>query len=90
MATRSPKLVGVTLANADVQIPGNMDHRPCQAVRQGCSSLSLRDLNWRQHATEPNTGIEFPMILNKVLPEESNSKFASEVKFLFFFGEKIR
>ncbi|KAK8974931.1 hypothetical protein V6N11_066472 [Hibiscus sabdariffa] len=74
----SSKVLAVPLDNTEVQIPECMDRRPCE-VGQGCGSLSFLDLNWRRHAVEPRTGIEFPTILDNILDTQNNSSLASEV-----------
>ncbi|KAK8602407.1 hypothetical protein V6N12_052215 [Hibiscus sabdariffa] len=74
----SSKVLAVPLDNTEVQMPECMDRRPCE-VGQGCGSMSFLDLNWRRHAVEPRTGIEFPTILDNILDTPNNSSLASEV-----------
>ncbi|KAK8597629.1 hypothetical protein V6N13_095029 [Hibiscus sabdariffa] len=74
----SSKVLAVPLDNAEIQMPEYIDRRPCE-VGQGCGSLSFLDLNWRRHAVEPRTGIEFPTILDNILDTHNNSSLASEV-----------
>lgn len=58
---------------------GCMGQMPCDVEHQGCASLTFPDLNWRKHAIEPRTGIEFPMILDNIFSEDNSSSFTSEV-----------
>lgn len=75
MAIRTSKLLRVPLDdNSDVQLHGCLDQKPCEI-----GSLSFPDLNLRRHATEPKTGIEFPLMLDNILDGENNSRLTSEV-----------
>ncbi|KAH7523887.1 hypothetical protein FEM48_Zijuj06G0059600 [Ziziphus jujuba var. spinosa] len=71
----SSKVLAVPLENTDVMI----QRQCCEVEHQGCAGLSFPDLNWRRHAVEPRTGIEFPMILDNILAGESNSRLTSEI-----------
>ncbi|KAK1550126.1 hypothetical protein Q3G72_014207 [Acer saccharum] len=73
------KLLSVPLDNTDVQLPGYMDQKPCEVDPRQCGNLSFPDLNWRRHAVEPKTGIEFPMMLDNILDREYNCSLNSEV-----------
>lgn len=89
IATRSSNALAVPVENTDT-----MDQRPCEVGHQGCAGLPFPDLNWRRHAVEPRTGIEFPMILDNILTGNNNSSLSSEVttwspfSFLHFFLNK--
>ncbi|KAE8735283.1 Fatty-acid-binding protein 2 [Hibiscus syriacus] len=74
----SSKVIAVPLDNAEVQMPEYIDRKPCE-VGQGCGSLSFLDLNWRRHAVESKTSIEFPTILDNILETQYSSSLASEV-----------
>ncbi|OVA08346.1 Chalcone isomerase [Macleaya cordata] len=75
----SLKVHAVPLENADIQINGLMDQRPCMAEHRGSSNLSFHEIDWTRHAVEPRTGIEFPTVLDNNLAEGNNSSFTSEV-----------
>ncbi|XP_050364363.1 fatty-acid-binding protein 2 [Argentina anserina] len=70
----STNMLAVSSASTDV-----FDQRPCEVGRQGCGGLSFPDLDWRKHAVEPRTGIEFPMVLDNILTAGNNSSLSSEV-----------
>ncbi|VVA11708.1 PREDICTED: fatty-acid-binding [Prunus dulcis] len=70
----SSNALAVPMENTDT-----MDQRPCEVGHQGCAGLPFPDLNWRRHAVEPRTGIEFPMILDNILTGNNNSSLSSEV-----------
>ncbi|KAE8665292.1 Fatty-acid-binding protein 2 [Hibiscus syriacus] len=74
----SSEALAVPLDNAEVKMPEYIDRRPCE-VGQECGSLSFLDLNWRRHAVESKTGIEFPTILDNISEMQYNSSLASEV-----------
>ncbi|CAI0448310.1 unnamed protein product [Linum tenue] len=46
---------------------------------QGCSICSCPDLNWKKHAVEPITGIEFPIVLDSSSTQEKKSSLAPEI-----------
>lgn len=69
---------GISFENADGQVKISHE-RPCEVERQVCADLSLPNLKWKTHAVEPRTGIQFPIILNSVLEQETNSSLSSEV-----------
>ncbi|GMY29078.1 fatty-acid-binding protein 2 [Fagus crenata] len=71
----SSEVLAVPLENTNV----DMDQRACEVENQRCMELSFPDLNLTRHAVEPRTGIEFPMILDKILAAEKNSSLSSEV-----------
>lgn len=75
----SSEVLAVPLENADLQVNGCMDQRPCEVENQRCAGLSLPELYWTRHTVEPKTGIEFPMILDKLVTEEKSSSLSSEV-----------
>ncbi|KAM1894858.1 hypothetical protein ACFX13_043708 [Malus domestica] len=70
----SSNVLAVPLENTDV-----MDQKPCEVEHHRCAGLPFPDLDWRKQAVEPKTGTEFPMILDNVLTQESNSSLSSEV-----------
>ncbi|PON39631.1 Chalcone isomerase [Trema orientale] len=70
----SSKVLAVPLENSEVMV-----QRSCEVEHQGRAGLSFPDLNWRRHAVEPRTGIEFPFILHNILAGENNSNLCSEV-----------
>ena len=80
IATRSSNMLAVSSTNNDV-----LDQRPCEVGRQGCPGLPFPDLDWRKHAVEPRTGIEFPMVLDDILKAGRNSSLSSEVGSSEFF-----
>lgn len=61
-----------------------LDQRPCEVENRGCSGLSVPDLSWKEHAVEPRTGIEFPMILDSILAGERNCNLTSKVSTKLF------
>ncbi|GMG99287.1 hypothetical protein Nepgr_001127 [Nepenthes gracilis] len=75
----NPSIIAIPVENADVQMQGSLDQRPCEVEHQGYAGLSIPDFNRAIHAVEPRTGIEFPTILNSILAEENKSSFSSEV-----------
>lgn len=75
IASRSSKVLAVPLQSTDIMVQPQY----CEVEHQGCAGLSFPILNWRRHAVEPRTGIEFPMILDNILARESNSRLTSEV-----------
>ncbi|KAJ7966351.1 fatty-acid-binding protein 2-like [Quillaja saponaria] len=75
----SSNVLAVPLENTDVQVHGGMDQMPCEIEHQQCACISFPELNWRRHAVEPRTGIEFPMILDNILAGEEKSSLNSEV-----------
>lgn len=81
IAARSSNVLAVSSESTDV-----MDQRPCEVGRQGCAGLPFPNLDWRIHAVEPRTGIEFPMVLDNILTAGNNSSLSSEVSTLEFFG----
>ncbi|KAL6215231.1 hypothetical protein ACLB2K_014662 [Fragaria x ananassa] len=70
----SSNMLAVSTSNTDV-----MDQRPCEVGRQGCAGLPFPNLDWRIHAVEPRTGIEFPMVLDNILTAGNNSSLNSEI-----------
>ena len=73
--TRSSNMLAVSTSNTDL-----MDQRPCEVGRQGCAGLPFPNLDWRIHAVEPRTGIEFPLVLDNILTAGNNSSLNSEVR----------
>ncbi|GAV69646.1 Chalcone domain-containing protein [Cephalotus follicularis] len=74
----SSKTFAVPFEDADIQMHRCMDQRPCMAEDQRCSSMSFPSLDWRRHTIEPQTGIEFPRILD-FSDEEDSCSLTAEV-----------
>ncbi|XP_056176918.1 fatty-acid-binding protein 2 isoform X2 [Syzygium oleosum] len=75
----SSKVFDVLPGSADVRSHMCLDQRPCEVENRGCSGLSVPDLSWKEHAVEPRTGIEFPMILDSILAGERNCNLTSKI-----------
>ncbi|XP_030530550.1 fatty-acid-binding protein 2 [Rhodamnia argentea] len=75
----SSKVLDVLPGSADVRSHICPDQRPCEVENRGCSGLSVPDLYWKEHAVEPRTGIEFPMILDSILAVERNCNLTSKI-----------
>ncbi|CAL0332915.1 unnamed protein product [Lupinus luteus] len=75
----SSNLLAGPLQNSDVQTHGSIDQIPREVESQGCARLSIHKLNMTKPAVEPKTGIEFPVVLENVLPGDRSSRFNSEV-----------
>jgi len=81
---RSSKVLDVLPGSGDVRSHNCLDQRPCEVESRGCSGLSVPYLYWKEHAVEPRTGIEFPMILDSIPAGERNSNLNSKVSTKLF------
>lgn len=77
--TLSSKVLDVLPGSGDVRSHNCLDQRPCEVESRGCSGLSVPELYWKEHAVEPRTGIEFPMILDSIPAGERNSNLNSKI-----------
>lgn len=77
--TLSSKVLDVLPGSGDVRSHNCLDQRPCEVESRGCPGLSVPDLYWKEHAVEPRTGIEFPMILDSIPAGERNSNLNSKI-----------
>lgn len=68
----SSKVLAGPLQNPDVQTYGAINQLPKEVECQGCTFLSLLELNQEKPVVEPKTGIEFPLILDNILTGEKN------------------
>ncbi|CAL0322686.1 unnamed protein product [Lupinus luteus] len=75
----SSNVLAGPLQNPDVQMHGSIDQIHMEVDSQGCPRLSVSELNMTKSAVETKTGIEFPVVLDNVLPGVQNSSFNSEV-----------
>ncbi|KAI9107137.1 hypothetical protein K1719_022665 [Acacia pycnantha] len=75
----SSTLLTGPLENSELPKHGSKDQVPCEVKKKGCAQLSFPELNLTKHVVEPETGIEFPIILNNVIDGEQDVSLNSEV-----------
>ncbi|CAL1370526.1 unnamed protein product [Linum trigynum] len=69
----SPELLGGNPDNEAVRVRTFFDQSQCTIEPRGCSICSCPDINWENHAIEPRTGIEFPIVLNSSTQEKKSN-----------------
>ncbi|XP_022941337.1 fatty-acid-binding protein 2 isoform X1 [Cucurbita moschata] len=79
LASRSSDVIAVPLENNELHVHGCTEQKPCEVAYGAPAGLTFPDVNWTRHAIEPQTGIEFPVVLDNILSGENNSSLSSEV-----------
>ncbi|CAI0401314.1 unnamed protein product [Linum tenue] len=69
----SPELLGGNPDNKAVRVRTFFDQSQHDIEPRGCSICSCPDINWENHAIEPRTGIEFPIVLNSSTQEKKSN-----------------